>query len=234
VRILVVEDSVRLADTLEETLTKANYLVDVARDGDAGYEQIMSGIYDVVILDLMLPKRNGYEILSAIRSEGQTVPVIILSAKNELEDKLQGFTAGADDYVTKPFEVRELLMRIQAVSRRHSGQELTGLQVGNLVFDTMTAEMKNIDSGKSMQISGKELQLLEMFLRNCNQVLQKEQIAVKIWGFESEAEYNHVEVYVSFLRKKLKFLQVNVRIRAVRGVGYIMEVADDSELTKKD
>jgi DNA-binding response OmpR family regulator len=230
----VVEDSVRLADTLAEALTKANYIVDVARDGSEGYEQIMSGIYDIVILDLMLPKKNGYEVLSAIRSEGLTVPVIILSAKNELEDKIQGFTVGADDYMTKPFEIKELLMRIQAITRRYEGQEVSCLKVGNLSLNHMSAEISNCDSGKSMQIAGKELQLMELFLRNPGQVLEKEQIATKIWGFESEAEYNHVEVYVSFLRKKLKFLQANVRIRAVRGVGYIMEVADDSELTKKD
>jgi DNA-binding response OmpR family regulator len=228
VRILVVEDSVRLADTLEEALTWANYMVDVAYDGDAGYEQIMSGIYDLVILDLMLPKKNGYEVLGAIRREGQKVPVIILSAKNELEDKLLGFSAGADDYVTKPFEIKELLMRIQAIVRRREGHELTGLRMGNLCLNHLTAEISNMDTGKSMQIAGKELQLMELFLCNAGQVLEKEQIATKIWGYESEAEYNHVEVYVSFLRKKMRYLNVNVNIRAVRGVGYIMEVTNDS------
>jgi DNA-binding response OmpR family regulator len=229
VRILVVEDSVRLADTLAEALTKANYMVDIANDGCEGYDQIMSGIYDVVILDLMLPKKNGYEVLETIRREGQTVPVIILSAKNELEDKLQGFTAGADDYMTKPFAIEELLMRIQAVTRRYEGQELTELQLGKLCLNYMTAEIRNRDTGKGMQIAGKELQLMELFLHNPGQVLEKEQIATKIWGYESEAEYNHVEVYVSFLRKKMKYLKVNVIIRAVRGVGYIMEVADDTD-----
>jgi DNA-binding response OmpR family regulator len=228
VRILVVEDSVRLADTLTEALTRANYMVDVSYDGDVGYEQIMSGIYDLVILDLMLPKKNGYEVLAEIRREGQTVPVIILSAKNELEDKLLGFSAGADDYVTKPFEIKELLMRIQAIARRYEGHELTGLRVGNLCLNHLTAEISNLDTGKSMQIAGKELQLMELFLCNAGQVLEKEQIATKIWGYESEAEYNHVEVYVSFLRKKMRYLNVNVNIRAVRGVGYIMEEADDS------
>jgi DNA-binding response OmpR family regulator len=224
VRILVVEDSVRLADTLAEALTMENYMVDVARDGDVGCEQIMSGIYDLVILDLMLPKKNGYEVLAEVRREGQTVPVIILTAKNELEDKLQGFSAGADDYVTKPFEIKELLMRVQAVARRYEGQELTGLQLGNLCLNYLTAEIRNLDTGKSMQIAGKELQLMELFLCNAGQVLEKEQIATKIWGYESEAEYNHVEVYVSFLRKKMRYLKVNVSIRVVRGVGYIMEV----------
>jgi DNA-binding response OmpR family regulator len=176
----------------------------------------------------MLPKKNGYEVLGAIRREGQKVPVIILSAKNELEDKLLGFSAGADDYVTKPFEIKELLMRIQAIVRRREGHELTGLRMGNLCLNHLTAEISNMDTGKSMQIAGKELQLMELFLCNAGQVLEKEQIATKIWGYESEAEYNHVEVYVSFLRKKMRYLNVNVNIRAVRGVGYIMEVTNDS------
>lgn len=226
-RILVVEDSLRLADTLSEALTKAGYTVDVVNDGREGYENAVSGIYDIVILDLMLPTMNGYEVLAAIRREGQEVPVLILSAKTELEDKVEGFTLGADDYVTKPFEVKELLMRIQAIVRRRGTQEIISLQAGNLELNTMACELKNSESGRSMKIAGKEMQLLEFFLLNQNQVLEKEQIATKIWGYESNAEYNNVEVYVSFLRKKFKNLHVNVGIRAVRGIGYIMEKADD-------
>jgi DNA-binding response OmpR family regulator len=226
-RILVVEDSMRLADTLSEALSKANYQVDIAADGKSGYEQGLSGIYDLLILDLMLPKMSGYEVLGELRRNGCQVPVIILSAKSELEDKVQGFTVGADDYVTKPFEIRELLMRIQAVLRRRTAQGKEYLSAGNLALDQDAAEMKNIENGKSIQIAAKEMYLLEMFLLNQNQVLEKEQITTKIWGYDSNAEYNNVEVYVSFLRKKLKYLRVNVRIRAVRGIGYIMEVQDD-------
>lgn len=222
-RILVVEDSLRLADTLSEALTKAGYTVDVVNDGREGYENAVSGIYDIVILDLMLPTMNGYEVLAAIRREGQEVPVLILTAKTELEDKVEGFTLGADDYVTKPFEMRELLVRIQAIVRRRGTQEIMSLQAGNLELNTMACELKNSESGRSMKIAGKEMQLLEFFLLNQNQVLEKEQIATKIWGYESNAEYNNVEVYVSFLRKKFKNLHVNVGIRAVRGIGYIME-----------
>lgn len=222
-RILVVEDSLRLADTLSEALSKAGYTVDVVNDGRDGYENAVSGIYDIVILDLMLPTMNGYEVLSAIRRDGQEVPVLILTAKTELEDKVEGFTLGADDYVTKPFEMRELLMRIQAIVRRRSPQEIISLRAGNLELNTMACEMKNSESGRTMQIAGKEMQLLEFFLLNRNQVLEKEQIATKIWGYDSSAEYNNVEVYVSFLRKKFKNLHVNVGIRAVRGIGYIME-----------
>ncbi len=217
------EDSLRLADTLSEALSKAGYTVDVVNDGRDGYENAVSGIYDIVILDLMLPTMNGYEVLSAVRRDGQEVPVLILTAKTELEDKVEGFTLGADDYVTKPFEMRELLMRIQAIVRRRSPQEIISLRAGNLELNTMACEMKNSESGRAMQIAGKEMQLLEFFLLNQNQVLEKEQIATKIWGYESSAEYNNVEVYVSFLRKKFKNLHVNVGIRAVRGIGYIFE-----------
>lgn len=218
------EDSLRLADTLSEALTKTGYTVDVVNDGREGYENAVSGIYDIVILDLMLPTMNGYEVLAAIRREGQEVPVLILTAKTELEDKVEGFTLGADDYVTKPFEMKELLMRIQAIVRRRGTQEIISLQAGNLELNTMACELKNSESGRSMKIAGKEMQLLEFFLLNQNQVLEKEQIATKIWGYESNAEYNNVEVYVSFLRKKFKNLHADVQIRAVRGIGYILEV----------
>lgn len=226
-RILVVEDSVRLADTLEEALLTENYMVDVVHDGRTGYENAMSGIYDLMILDVMLPHMNGYEVLTRIRDEGQELPVLMLTAKSELEDKIQGFESGADDYVTKPFEIRELLMRVQAILRRRGVQNMVSLQVGNLTLDTGVCEIRNRNSGKTMKIAGKEMQLLELFLLHSNQVLEKEQIATKIWGYESDAEYNNVEVYVSFLRRKFHYLQVNVKIRVVRGVGYILEESDD-------
>ncbi len=226
-RILVVEDSVRLADTVADALTKEGYAVDIANDGQTGYENAVSGIYDMVILDLMLPKKSGYEVLADIRKEGHDVPVLILSARSELEDKVNGFELGADDYVTKPFEMRELLMRIQAIVRRRTKQEIVPLQAGNLELNMATCEICNCESQKTMKISAKEMQLLEFFLLNKNQVLEKEQILTKVWGFDSDAEYNNVEVYVSFLRKKIKNLHINVKIRAVRGVGYILEPDDD-------
>lgn len=225
-RILVIEDSARLADTIADALRNENYLVDIANDGLQGYEDAASGIYDMVILDLMLPKMNGYEVLSTLRAEGNSIPVLILSARTELDDKIQGFRVGADDYVTKPFEIQELLMRIHAITRRRVHQDIQLLHAGNLAFDNNTCELSNTDTGKTMKISGKEMQLLEFLLINQNQVLEKEQIATKIWGYDSNAEYNNVEVYISFLRRKFQHLQVNMRIRAVRGVGYILEVAD--------
>lgn len=228
-RILVVEDNIRLADTLAEALMNENYMVDVVYDGKAGYENAMSGIYDLMILDVMLPKMSGYEVLSHMRAEGQKLPVLVLTAKTELEDKIMGFECGADDYVTKPFEIRELLMRIQAILRRRGPLEIVNLQAADLTLDTGSCEIKNVSTGKSMKIAGKEMQLLELFLINTNQVLEKEQIATKIWGYESDAEYNNVEVYVSFLRRKFNYLHVHVKIRAVRGVGYILEECNDSK-----
>lgn len=228
-RILIVEDNIRLADTLADALRAENYMVDIANDGLKGYEDAASSIYDILILDLMLPKMNGYEVLSALRSDGNHIPVLILSARAELDDKVQGFRVGADDYVTKPFEIEELIMRIQAITRRRISQDIDMqfLHAGDLAFDNNTCEISNTDTGKTMKISGKEMQLLEFLLINQNQVLEKEQIATKIWGYESNAEYNNVEVYISFLRRKFQHLQVNTRIRAVRGVGYILEVAND-------
>lgn len=223
------EDNLRLADTLADALRAENYMVDIANDGLQGYEDAASGIYDILILDLMLPKMNGYEVLSSLRSDGNHIPVLILSARSELDDKLQGFRVGADDYVTKPFEIEELIMRIQAITRRRISQDIDMqfLRAGDLAFDNNTCEISNINTGKSMKISGKEMQLCEFLLINQNQVLEKEQIATKIWGYDSNAEYNNVEVYISFLRRKFQHLQVNTRIRAVRGVGYILEAAND-------
>ena len=226
-RILVIEDSIRLADTISDALKKENYLVDSVYDGLSGYDNAASDIYDIVILDLMLPKMNGYDVLSKLRKTGHNVPVIILSAKTELEDKLLGFMNGADDYVTKPFEIQELLMRIQAICRRNLNQNPSLLQEGNLLLDLDSCELKNSDTEKSMKISGKELQLLEFFLINHNQVLEKEQITTKIWGYDSDAEYNNVEVYMSFLRKKLRLIKSNVKIKSVRGIGYKMEAEYD-------
>ena len=226
-KILIVEDDDEIA-LLERDYLEANgFEVDVRADGNGITDLVLHGGYDLLILDLMLPKMNGYEVLSALRRDGQNVPVLILSAKTEIDDKIQGFTTGADDYMTKPFEIRELLMRIQAISRRSHHQDTSHPVVGNLSYDPATCEICNTQTKKSVQVSGKEMQLLEFFMNNCNQVLEKNQITTKIWGFDSNAEYNNVEVYVSFLRRKFHHLQVNVTIRAIRGVGYIMEVSDD-------
>ena len=226
-RILIVEDEVAIADLEKDYLELSGFEVEIENDGTKGLERALHEEFDLFILDLMLPKMNGYEVLSALRRDGDNVPVLILSAKTEIDDKIQGFTTGADDYMTKPFEIRELLMRIQAISRRSHHQDTSHPVVGNLSYDPATCEICNTQTQKSVQVSGKEMQLLEFFMNNCNQILEKNQITTKIWGFDSNAEYNNVEVYVSFLRRKFHHLQVNVTIRAIRGIGYIMEVSDD-------
>ncbi|MGN0475770.1 MAG: response regulator transcription factor [Ruminococcus sp.] len=225
-RILIVEDYYPLADTVATVLRKEHYIVDVVGDGEQGYEHATTGIYDLAILDLMLPKMNGYQVLEKLRNENNTIPVLILSAKSELDDKVKAFKHGADDYMSKPFEIEELVMRVGAIIKRSSGSEIPDLSCGNLVLDVHTCQVINSDNKKSLKISGKELHLLEMFLYNKNQVLTKSRITDKIWGYDANAEYNNVEVYVSFLRRKIKSLQCNANIRSVRGVGYAMEIEE--------
>lgn len=222
-RILIVEDSYSLADTLQTALKNENYIVDAVFDGSDGYEYGRTGIYDIIILDLMLPKMDGYQVIKKLKDEKVYTPILILSAKSELDDKVKGFEVGADDYLTKPFEIKELIMRVNAIVKRNYNLQSQNLTCNNMSLDLKSCKMINTDTGKSIRISGKELQLLEMLLYNQRQVLTKEQITEKIWGYESNSEYNNVEVYVSFIRRKLKQLNCNVTINSVRGVGYSLE-----------
>lgn len=222
-RILIVEDSLLLADTLASQFEKEHFLVDVAHDGKLGYEYASSGIYDAAVLDLMLPQMNGFHVLKKLREENNPLPVLVLSAKSELEDKVTAFEYGADDYLTKPFKFRELLMRIRAIVRRRSGVQSYILTCGNLNLDLNTCTIFNRENELSVHLSGKEFQLLEYLLSNQRQVVTREQIVQKIWGYDSNAEYNSAEVYISFLRKKITYIQSNAQIRAVRGIGYTME-----------
>lgn len=221
--ILLVEDSYMLADTLASALKQEHFVVDVADNGWDGYDMASSGIYDAAVLDLMLPKLNGYEVLKKLRQDKNPIPILILSAKSELDDKVLAFEYGADDYLTKPFEIKELVMRILAISRRKGEVQGNILSCGNLELDLRTCVIKNKDTNQSVQLAGKEFQLMEYFLHNQNQVISREQIIERIWGFDSNSEYNNVEVYVSFLRKKISFIHANMRIRAVRGIGYTVE-----------
>lgn len=222
-KILVIEDRERLANTIAEALRMENYIVDIDSNGLQGYEDSASGIYDLIILDLMLPKMDGFEVLSRLRKESINIPVLILSARSELSDKVEGFSLGADDYLTKPFEIQELILRVQALIRRSIQKDSLHLQSGNLVLDNNTCELINSSNERTIKISGKELQICEFLMINHNHVLEKEQILTKVWGYDSNADYNNVEVYISFLRKKLQYLQVNVCVRAVHGIGYILE-----------
>lgn len=221
--VLLVEDSYMLADTLVSALKQEHFMVDVAYNGLDGYDMASSGIYDVAVLDLMLPQLNGYEILKKLRQEKNSIPLLVLSAKSELDDKVLAFEYGADDYLTKPFEIKELIMRILALSRRKGEVQGNVLNCGNLNLDLRTCTMTNSETQQSVQLAGKEFQLMEYFLNNQNQIISREQIIERIWGFNSNSEYNNVEVYVSFLRKKISFIHANMRIRAVRGIGYTAE-----------
>lgn len=224
-RILIVEDEKSLADVLTLAFKKENYIADTVYDGKSGYLQAMTGIYDAIILDIMLPKMNGYEVLEKLRREEKLItPILMLSAKSELEDKIKGLDYGADDYLTKPFEIKELFARIRAITRRQGVPESFVLTFGDLELDLKQCCITNSMTQQSIQLGGKEFQLLELFMRNQNQIITREQIAEKIWGYESNTEYNNVEVYVSFTRRKMNFIGTSARIKAVRGVGYLLEM----------
>ena len=219
-RILLVEDEKRMVQALCEILRLEKYEVDHYANGLDGLAAIESNIYDIVILDVMLPGMNGYEIANRARSKGITTPILMLTAKAELDDKVTGLDSGADDYLTKPFMTRELLARLRALGRRTLGTTDGVLSFGDIALDTATLTLSCTRNGQGVRLSEKEYHILEYFIANGGQVLTREQLASKIWGFESDAEYNNVEVYMSFTRKKLSFVEAKTEIKAVRGVGY--------------
>ena len=225
-KILIVEDEYSLADAIAETLKNEKFEVNIVTDGEEGEDEALTGIYDLILLDVMLPKKDGFEILKSMKQEKIDTPVIMLTAKSEISDKLNGLENGADDYITKPFHTRELVARIKAVLKRTSNIEDTNvLEYGDLKLDLKNGKLTCGES--EISINGKELNLMEVLLINKNQIVNRESLADKIWGYYSDAEYNNVEVYMSFLRKKLKLLKSNVKIKATRGIGYKLEVVDD-------
>jgi len=222
-RILIVEDELPLAEALTQILKKNNYTVDAVNDGESGLDNALSDIYDLIILDIMLPKMDGISILKTLRKEGISTPVILLTARGEISDKVTGLDSGADDYLAKPFASEELLARIRAISRRR-GEVLqdNSLKFGDLQLNTSTLKLTKDD--KEIKLILKEAELLELLITRKNLATSKELIIEKLWGFDSEVEHNHVEVYISFLRKKLAYLNSKVTINTVRGVGYILEL----------
>ncbi|MGM9600458.1 MAG: response regulator transcription factor [Faecousia sp.] len=219
-RLLLVEDEKRMAQALREILRLEKYEVDCYTDGISGLAAMESNIYDIVILDVMLPGMNGYEIAQKARRKGITTPILMLTAKAELDDKVTGLDSGADDYLTKPFMTKELLARLRALGRRTLNAVDGRLCFGDITLDTGTLTLSCTSSGQSVRLSEKEYRILEYMIANQGQILTREQLAVKIWGFESDAEYNNVEVYMSFTRKKLLFVEAKTEIKAVRGIGY--------------
>ncbi|MBI4858537.1 MAG: response regulator transcription factor [Acetobacterium woodii] len=223
-RILLVEDESGLVDALKAIFTKENYCVDALMDGVSGLDYALTGIYDVIILDIMLPKRNGLEVLKELRKAQIETPVLMLTAKSELEDKIAGLDCGADDYLTKPFQTGELLARVRAMTRRKGEITSQDLSFGDLNLKKRTREI-HCDSA-SVKLGLKEFVLLETLMLNPKQIISKEQLIEKVWGFDSEAEYNNVEVYVSFVRKKIIFVGSAVQIKVNRGIGYYLEMTE--------
>ena len=220
-RVLIVEDEVRLAETLRDLLDTEHYAADVCHDGESGLDNALSDIYDLVILDVMLPKKDGFSVLRALRQEGKTVPVLMLSARSELSDRVEGLDCGADYYLTKPFEPKELLACVRMLTRRQPEQRVSNvLEYGDLRLEPDTFELACGE--RSVRLSRKEFDMMEL-LRSREMVLTKESLIVKLWGYESDAEDNNVEVYISFLRKKLEHLRSRVKIRTIRMVGYRLE-----------
>lgn len=224
--ILIIEDEYSLADAVAETLKSENFNVCIKTNGEDGEDEALTENYDLILLDVMLPGKSGFDILKYLRQEKIKTPVIMLTAKSEIDDKLNGLEHGADDYITKPFAMRELMARIKAVLKRTNNIEDTNcLEYGDLVLDLKNAKLKCKDN--EIQISGKELELLEQLLLNKKQILSKESLIERIWGYESDAEYNSVEVYITFIRRKLKLIESKVNIKAVRGIGYKLEEKND-------
>lgn len=217
-RLLLVEDEKRMAQALCEILRQEKYDVDHFADGLDGLYALETKGYDLAILDVMLPHKNGFEIAKQARKEGVLTPILMLTAKSELDDKGTGLDCGADDYLTKPFMTNELLARLRALGRRNINSPDGTLAFGDI---TLNKETSTLFCGEnSVRLSEKELRILEYLIANQGQILTREQLAVKIWGYDSDTEYNNVEVYMSFARKKLNFVKAKVEIKAVRGIGY--------------
>lgn len=224
-RILIVEDEVQLSEALGAILEKNNYIVDRVFDGESGLDYILSDIYDGVILDIMLPKLNGIEVLKKARKEGVSTPIILLTAKGEVEDRILGLDCGADDYLPKPFYVEELMARIRALTRRKGEVQSDNLlSYGDINLNIGNLELSSKEN--SIKLTAKESGLLELLINRKDMISNKDDIISKLWGYESEAEHNNVEVYVSFLRRKLSYLKSKVAIKAIRNLGYILEYKD--------
>ena len=217
-RLLLVEDEKRMAQALCEILRQEKYDVDHFTDGLEGMYAVESGVYDLVILDVMLPHKNGFDIAREAREKGIKTPILMLTAKSELDDKVTGLDCGADDYLTKPFMTQELLARLLALSRRSSNVPDGRLRFGDIVLNKDTSTL--FCGENSVRLSEKELRILEYLIANQGRILTRDQLAVKIWGYDSDTEYNNVEVYMSFTRKKLNFIKAETEIKAVRGIGY--------------
>lgn len=219
-KILIIEDERVLADSLKLMLQSKGFETEAVYDGESGEQYAMLNIYDLIILDIMLPKKNGYQVAKAIREKRNATPILMLTAKSDVEDKVQGLDAGADYYLTKPFDARELLACVNALLRRQ-GSQVNELAFGNTRLDIESAAL--ICGDNNIRLSAREFEVMRMLMVSGKNHISKETLLIKVWGYDSEAVENHVEVYVGFLRKKLASIGSDVRIEAVRRLGYHLE-----------
>ena len=223
-RILLAEDEKALAKAIVKIFEKNNYSADAVYDGEEALAYIESGNYDVAVLDIMMPKLDGISVLKKVRASGNRIPILMLTAKAEIEDRVLGLDSGANDYLPKPFDTRELLARIRAITRTKEETD-TKLGFGNITLDRATFELSSPTG--SFRLANKEYQMMEYFLSNPRRIISAEQFMEKIWGYDSDAEINVVWVYISYLRKKLTALGADIAIKASRNAGYSLEVCDD-------
>ena len=223
-KILLIEDEKLLADTLKDLLTAKGFQVEAVYDGETGAEYALLGIYDLLILDVMMPGLNGFEVARQVRANRCATPILMLTARSDVSDRIEGLNAGADYYLTKPFDTRELLACINALLRRQ-GSQVDNLRYGNTELELSTAILRCGD--RQVRLTAKEFDVLRQLLRSGDRLLPKETLLARVWGYETNAVDNHVEVYVAFLRKKLKSIGSNIRIEAVRRLGYHLEVNEE-------
>ena len=222
-RLLYAEDERSLARAVSTILTKNNYSVDVVEDGESALDYLATENYDGAILDVMMPKLDGFEVLKRMRARGDNTPVLMLTAKSEIDDRVAGLDGGANDYLTKPFDTKELLARIRAMTRVTSVQPDKTIRFGKVSLDCAGYELSG--PGGNCKLAGKEYQMMEMLMRNPQKLISTEAFMDRIWGYDSEAELNIVWVYISMLRKKLKGIDADIEIKAQRGLGYYLEVS---------
>ena len=225
-KILLAEDEKRMAKALVELLALEKYDVTHFADGESALSAGLTGIYDVIVLDVMMPQLGCFEVAKRLRKNGIKTPILMLTAKSDVDDKVTGLDSGADDYLTKPFNTKELLARLRALCRRSADTDDNSLHFGDISLDLGTAMLSCVTNGQNVRLGDKEFRIMEYMLKNCKQILTREQLALKIWGYDNEAEYNNVEVYMSFTRKKLNFIGAKTEIKAVRGIGYELRYKD--------
>ena len=226
-KLLIAEDEIDLAEALAAFLERNKYTVDVVNDGEEAYYSASGGDYDAVILDIMMPKRDGIQVLKQLRAEGNTTPIMMLTAKGEKTDRITGFDAGADDYLPKPFDTDELLSRLRAILRRKGEIKSNVLTFGDLTLDCDAGTVAS--HGKTERLRGKEFQLMELFMHSPRMLFSADRIMERVWSWESDAEINVVWVHISNLRKKLKAIGSDVTIKASRGLGYMLEESNDKD-----